>query len=663
MKFTGKATLISAILMGVTVAQATLTIVRDESALQLARGVAHRAMAFNKSSLAMDADFYAYDDQMNMYVMAASESHQNALAQATYRQALQFRNRLSRDLATSQNLSGSAVVSRQLSQVARNISVYSANANIVHASVIVHKLGQARSLETVGNSRDSNILVLALKKVANAGTARLSAVLDQVQHDQQAAVTWAWIETLVVLAILGAMLWAIQRVAVRPLVHLKKVAAHLAQGNVQDSVAFTSTDELGELAEAFRQIIVYLNDAGAVASSIANGNLTIVPTVRSENDILGQALVTMYGRLRDLIHSLQRAGHEMQGSVAEVTGVITQTADATRQIATAISQTAQATGESSQGLQQIAEAMRQLKLAVGQVKGGTSLQADQAKQSNGALQQMATSRAAAEQAAGRMEQLASHSRETAREGRRQMEETLEAMTRIAEVTRTTAKAIELLGKHSDRIGAIAGTISEIASQTNLLALNANIEAARAGEHGRGFAVVADEVRKLAEQSSQEATNVTNLIRTIQDTVQQSVLSMEKGQQEVEAGQALGAGTHTALQEMDSAVSQVAAEMSALTATIHELHVHSSTVEGDIREITRIAGENSVSAQEMAASSNSVTDTLEGLAAISQETAASTEQVATTGEHVADSTQILSDKVRILGQVADHLNSLVSQYRL
>ena len=51
----------------------------------------------------------------------------------------------------------------------------------------------------------------------------------------------------------------------------------------------------------------------------------------------------------------------------------------------------------------------------------------------------------------------------------------------------------------------------ITSQINLLALNAAIEAARAGESGRGFAIVADEVRKLAEQSSDSAKQIENLI--------------------------------------------------------------------------------------------------------------------------------------------------------
>ncbi|KEI05568.1 methyl-accepting chemotaxis protein [Clostridium botulinum] len=72
------------------------------------------------------------------------------------------------------------------------------------------------------------------------------------------------------------------------------------------------------------------------------------------------------------------------------------------------------------------------------------------------------------------------------------------------------KAIEE-SKSVEKINVLLESIIQITEQTNLLALNAAIEAARAGENGKGFAVVADEVRKLAEESSDTAGKIQNII--------------------------------------------------------------------------------------------------------------------------------------------------------
>lgn len=75
-----------------------------------------------------------------------------------------------------------------------------------------------------------------------------------------------------------------------------------------------------------------------------------------------------------------------------------------------------------------------------------------------------------------------------------------------------------LQKSAVAIGGITDSIMEIANQTNLLALNAAIEAARAGDAGRGFAVVANEIRNLADQSNKSASNITSIIKEIQNDI-------------------------------------------------------------------------------------------------------------------------------------------------
>jgi len=103
-------------------------------------------------------------------------------------------------------------------------------------------------------------------------------------------------------------------------------------------------------------------------------------------------------------------------------------------------------------------------------------------------------------------------------------------------------------------------IEEIANQTNILALNAAIEAARAGEYGRGFAVVADNVRRLAEETKQNAIEVSHINLETMSGLKISVSGLRDQFQELAAQSA----------EYSVSSSEVASSTEAQTSLIGEL---------------------------------------------------------------------------------------------
>lgn len=115
--------------------------------------------------------------------------------------------------------------------------------------------------------------------------------------------------------------------------------------------------------------------------------------------------------------------------------------------------------------------------------------------------------------------------DTSDESRKCLEQISQNLHDMSVHTQETAACASRLSERADQIGGIVRIIKEIADQTNLLALNASIEAARAGEAGRGFSVVADEVRKLADRTSTATTDISDLVRSIQQETAQAESQM------------------------------------------------------------------------------------------------------------------------------------------
>lgn len=123
--------------------------------------------------------------------------------------------------------------------------------------------------------------------------------------------------------------------------------------------------------------------------------------------------------------------------------------------------------------------------------------------------------------------------------------------------RETNGLMEGLATSAAQIGAVLGLITDIADKTNLLALNATIEAARAGDAGKGFAVVASEVKTLANQTARATEEIRDQIKAIQDGTTQAVAAIREIARVIGTMDEISGSIAAAIEEQGAATQEIA----------------------------------------------------------------------------------------------------------
>lgn len=318
---------------------------------------------------------------------------------------------------------------------------------------------------------------------------------------------------------------------------VSKITHELTAGNLDVDMGEIKNDEFGRLILDYKKLIEAQKEEAELAEAVANGNLTITITPRSDKDQLGYALKKMVEKNQNALSNINESAY---------------------QVMTSSSQVASASEALAQGSTEQASAIEEITSSITDIAEKTKVNATNATEAS---------------------ELMHNAIDYVNRGNEQMEGMMSAMDDI--------------NKSSESISKIIKVIDDIAFQTNILALNAAVEAARAGDAGKGFAVVAEEVRNLAAKSAAAAAETAELIESsitkveagskIADDTAQALVSITDGvtQSEKIVNNIAEASNYqaTAVAQINQAINQVSQVVQTNSATSEECAAASEELSG------------------------------------------------------------------------------------
>ncbi|HVE72086.1 MAG TPA: HAMP domain-containing methyl-accepting chemotaxis protein [Thermoanaerobaculia bacterium] len=381
----------------------------------------------------------------------------------------------------------------------------------------------------------------AQRRAAPKGYFRLLMNESQASGAIRSLLTWNLLTTLLVLVGASVLAFLASRYIVRPILSLVETARVVAKGDLTQKARVESTDEIGVLAEAFNGMTANLE--GTVKSLVqSQAKLkAVVETVETRS----QLVIDRVDEQRAVIDETYNSIDQLNGGVRKITDNVEalsasseETSSSMLEMVASMEEVSRHTDTLFNSVEETASATHEMVSSINEVDQNVVYLTNFVTDTSSSMVEMSASIAQVEANAARSYDLAIAVSDAAESGMKAVRETIDGMEQIRQSVLEANSVVARLGDRSVAIGKILNVIEDVAEQTNLLALNAAILAAQAGEYGKGFSVVAAEIRELSERTASSTRDIANLIRAVQDEVENALKATSSGSTLVETGVSL-----------------------------------------------------------------------------------------------------------------------------
>jgi methyl-accepting chemotaxis protein len=427
--------------------------------------------------------------------------------------------------------------------------------------------------------------------------------------------TWNLGITALVLALASFLAWFASQLIVRPILALVTTARQIAKGDLTQRADVTGSDEIGSLAQAFNGMAADLEKTvknlmqsqaklKSVVEAVDTRSQTVIARVDEQRAVIDETynsidqLNSGVRKITDNVEALSASSEETSSSMLEMVASMEEVSRHTDTLFTSVEDTASATHQMVSSINEVDQNVVYL----------TSFVTD----TSASMVEMSASIAQVEANAARSYDLTLAVADAAESGMNAVRETIDGMEQVRQSVVEANAVVARLGDRSVAIGKILNVIEDVAEQTNLLALNAAILAAQAGEHGKGFSVVAAEIRDLSERTASSTRDIANLIRGVQEEVENALRVTAAGSSLVENGVALSHEAGKALNNILDSASKASNMGKEIAGATREQAAGSENVTRAVDRLQSMVGQINSATRQQAQGSNHIMKAVESM---------------------------------------------------
>ncbi|MDF1563346.1 MAG: methyl-accepting chemotaxis protein [Deltaproteobacteria bacterium] len=464
--------------------------------------------------------------------------------------------------------------------------------------------------------------VLALIETPSGarGYLQLGFSMAEIEAERRAnTLAIAGITLLVFVAGRVVLSFLLERILIGPITLLREVTTSIiATGNLTTRIPAGANDEIGDLAEAFSQMVEWQRSTLRALQRVTR----TLTEVSDEMSATGTVVAVGAGKVQHQVEETSRLMGQMLESIQQMAGDLTtlrsnaehgndtilEMAHTNSQSATHIESMASFVETTTQTIDAMARSVRDIASSIEQVNDTLADTSSFSRQFEETVQRVG-------ERAQTTAELSKRVADDADKGVEALTETLEGIHQMQASFTSASEALDHLVQRLWDVSKILIVIDDITEQTELLALNAAIISAQ------------------ADRTKHSTAEINELINNVQRDSGSAIAAMARGAESVEAGVTLGQQAERALARIQGSSRDARRMVEEIAQASVEQADGNRSIAESIARIASTVDEIATASAVQAKGSSLVLDSTHKMQQLNQEVHASSRQQATSSDRV------------------------------